>query len=211
MNRITLYISALFLATLFVQGCAPSITLDSRWTNPEATDISSDNILVIILGENMQTRQIAEDAFEVALRDKGFNVTGAFELLPTASGVDSATFKKIIEDKGYDLVMTARAVNVNKEQHWVPGTYAMPSYYGGYYGYYGRYGYYGAGYSPGYMDETTTALIETNVFNARKAKGELVWVGQSSVIVSGSISKMASKYAAVVVNGLIQDGILKPS
>jgi len=211
MKRAAFYFTALLLASVLVQGCAPSITLDSRWINPEASDISSNNILVVILGENMQTRHIAEDAFEVALRDKGYSVTGAFELLPTAANVDSAAFKRIIEDKGYDMVLTARAVHVDKDQHWVPGTYSMPSYYGGYYGYYGRYGYYGAGYSPGYMDETTTALIETNVFNADKSHGELVWVGQSSIVVSGSIEKMAAKYAAVVVNGLIEDGILQPS
>jgi hypothetical protein len=206
-NNFTIAVTIAF-AILILQACAPSITLDATWKNPEATSYSSDNILVVILGENMQSRMIAEDAFVTALKAKGYSTTGAFEILPTAAEVDSSTFRRIIKDKGFDLVLTARAVNVQTEQHWVPGTYNAPPYYGGYYGYYGRYGYYGASYSPGYMDETTTALLETNVYNANTTGGQLVWVGQSSVIVSGTIQKLAAKYAAVVVNGLIKDGVL---
>ena len=207
MNRSLLI--ALFAVSvgMMLQSCAPSITLDSHWRSPDQSTISPNKILVLVVGQNMRSRQMAEDAFEVALQAKGFNTVGAFDILPTSESVDSATFRRIVMDQGCDAVLTARAVNVSTEQHWVPGTYSPPPYYGSYYGYYGRYGYYGMS-SPGYMDETTTALLESNLFDATTGSGHLAWVGQSSVVVAGSLEKLVAKYAAVVVNGLVDDGVL---
>ena len=209
MKRHTLNILLILMVGLFIQSCAPSITLDARWKSPDQDAMKPEKIFVIVVGENMRSRQLAEDAFEVALRAKGFAAVGALETLPTSENVDSATFRRIVKDKGCDAVLTARAVNVNTEQRWVPGTYSPPSYYGSYYGYYGYHGYYGMS-SPGYMDETTTALLESNLFDARGDSGHLAWVGQSSVIVSGSTEKLVEKYAAVVVQGMIDDGVLTP-
>ena len=197
-----------FVCTAFaIQSCTSSIALDARWKSPDQPTINPNKILVLVVGENMRSRQVAEDAFEVALRAQGFDAVGAFDILPTSQNVDSATFRQIVIDQGCDAVLTARAVNVTTEQHWVPGTYSPPPYYGSYYGYYGRYGYYGMS-SPGYMDETTTALLESNLFDATSGKGHLAWVGQSSVIVAGNTEKLVAKYAAVVVKGMIDDGVL---
>ena len=192
---------------LFVQSCAPSISLDARWKNPDTpSGINPQKTLVIVVGKSMQTRKQAEDAFEVALSEKGFTAVGAFETLPvSAEQLDSNQLRQLIKDLGCDAVISARAVDVSTSQHWVPGTTYPPPYYRSYYGYGGYYGYYGAS-SPGYMDETTTALLETNLFETQS--GNLVWVGQSSVIVSGSTEKLLAKYAAVVVNGMIADGAL---
>ena len=207
MKRSIGYALTLVCGLFIIQSCAPSITLDSRWKSPDQATISPNKILVLVVGQDMRNRQLAEDAFEAALIAEGFNAVGAFEILPTSQNVDSATFRRIVIDQGCDAVLTARAVNVSTEQHWVPGTYSPPPYYGSYYGYYGRYGYYGMS-SPGYMDETTTALLESNLFDGTTGSGHLAWVGQSSVIVAGSTEKLVSKYAAVVVRGMIDDGVL---
>jgi hypothetical protein len=200
------------VAALMIQSCASSVALDARWTNPDHEDLKAEKILVIVVGQNMRARQVAEDAFEASLQSHGFNTVGALDALPISSGtVDSAVLVQIIKDMNIDAVVTARAVDVSTKQYWVPGTTAYPMYYGHYGGYYGRYGgyggYYGAGMgSQGYMDETTTALLETNLFHT--AEGHLAWVGQSSVIVAGNTEKLIQKYATVVVNGMIADGVL---
>lgn len=202
----------LALAVITIQSCASSVALDARWTNPENEPVKPQKILVIVVGESMRGRQVAEDAFEASLQEHGFNSIGALDALPVASGtIDSAVLVRVIDDMDVDAVITARAVNVNTSQHWVPGHTTYPSYYGSYGGYYGQYGgyggYYGGSQSQGYMDETTTALLETNLFDTRE--GDLVWVGQSSVIVAGNTEKLIQKYAAVVVNGMVADGVLQ--
>ena len=201
-------LAGLFAILLVIQSCAPSISLDARWKNPDNSNgLSPSKTLVIVVGENMATRKLAEDAFEVALNDKGFNAIGAFETLPVgADQLDSNQIRDLISSLECDAVISARAVDVATSQHWVPGTtYYPPPYYRSYYGYGGYYGYYGSS-TGGYMDETTTALLETNLYEV--SSGNLVWVGQSSVIVSGSTEKLVSKYAAVVVNGMVEDGAL---
>jgi hypothetical protein len=201
----------LALAVIVLQSCASSVALDARWTNPDHTPLKPKKILVIVVGEKMRARQVAENAFEASLQEHGFNTIGALDALPIASGaIDSAVLVRVIMDMGIDAVITARAVDVNTKQYWVPGTTSYPMYYGHYGGYYGRYGgyggYYGAGGSPGYMDETTTALLETNLFDTEE--GHVAWVGQSSVIVAGNTEKLILKYATVVVNGMVADGVL---
>jgi len=202
----------LALAVIVIQSCSSSVALDARWTNPENDPVQPNKILVIVVGESMRSRQVAEDAFEASLQTHGFTTIGALDALPIASGaIDSAVLVRVIDDMGVDAVVTARAVNVDTKQHWVPGHTTYPMYYGSYGGYYGRYGgyggYYGGSQSQGYMDETTTALLETNLFDTRN--GDLVWVGQSSVIVAGNTEKLILKYATVVVNGMVEDGVLQ--
>ena len=206
------FIPAILLmsAVIVMQSCASSVSLDARWSNPDLDVIQPKKILVIVVGQNMRSRQIAEDAFEASLQLHGFNTVGALDVLPVASGtLDSAALIRIVRDIGVDAVVTARAVDISTEQYWVPGT-TYPVYYGSYGGYYGRYGGYGGYYggygSQGYMSSTTTALLETNLFNTKN--GQLAWIGQSSVVISGKIEKLIEKYATVVVNGMISDGVL---
>ncbi len=213
MKHIFPQVILLLLAVITIQSCASSVALDARWTNPEGQPIQPKKILVLVVGETMRGRQVAEDAFEASLQTHGFNTVGALDVLPIASGsIDSAVLIRVIRDMDVDAVVTARAVDVSTEQHWVPGTTSYPMHYGSYGGYYGRYGGYGGYYgmsttSQGYMDETTTALLETNLFDTNT--GDLVWVGQSSVIVAGNTEKLIQKYATVVVNGMIEDGVLQ--
>ena len=153
----------------------------------------------------MQNRQRAEDAFEAALTQQGFNSVGAFDVMPLGGmTTDTAAIRRSIRALDADAVITARAVDITQEQHWVPGvTTYPPTYYGRPWGYYGYYAPYSTG---GYMDETTTALLETNLYNV--SDGALLWVGQSSVVVAGNLDKLTLKYATVVVQAMIDDGAL---
>lgn len=212
MKRTFTQLILLGLTVVMIQSCASSVALDARWTNPDHDPMKPDKVLVIVVGQSMRNRQVAEDAFQASLEANGFNTIGALEALPISSGtIDSTVLVRIIRDMNIDAVLTARAVDVSTKQYWVPGTTTYPMYYGHYGGYYGRYGgyggYYGAGASTqGYMDETTTALLETNIFDA--TAGHLAWVGQSSIIIAGNTEKLIQKYATVVVNGIIADGVL---
>jgi hypothetical protein len=214
MKRLFTQFLMLAAVAVVMQSCSSSVALDARWSNPDLDGVQAKKILVMVVGQNMRARQVAEDAFEASLAAQGFNSVGALDVLPISSGaIDSATLVRVITDMDIDVVITARAVDVNTKQHWVPGTTSYPMHYGSYGGYYGRYGGYGGygGYygttSQGYMDETTTALLETNLFDVNA--GELAWVGQSSVIVAGNTEKLIEKYATVVVNGMVADGVLK--
>jgi len=211
MKNIFTQIILLAVAVIAMQSCASPIALDARWSNPDLDAIQTEKVLVIVVGQNMKNRQIAEDAFEASLKLNGFNAVGALDVLPVSTGtLDSAALLRIVRDMNVDAVITARAVDVSTDQYWVPGT-TYPMYYGSYGGYYGRYGgyggYYGGAGSQGYMSETTTALLETNVFDTKA--GQLAWIGQSSVVVAGKLEKQLEKYATVVVNGMVADGILK--
>ena len=205
-NRTSISYLVIAVMALLMQSCSSSIDIGARWLNPDAQTISPGKVVTLAMGKDMRNNRIVEDAFSLAFEQQGFQSVAASDIMPPNFGdLDSTQVDKAIRDANADALATIRLVDINTEQHWVPGTTYYPPYYGSYYGYYGYYGY--GGYSsPGYMDETTKALLETNLFDAHT--GQLVWVGQSEIIVAGSTEKLAAKYAGVVVRGMVTDGAI---
>ena len=99
MNKSNLYqLFGLLAILLVIQSCAPSISLDARWKNPDNQGgLNPSKTLVVVVGENMATRKLAEDAFETALTARGFNAVGAFETLPVgADQLDSIQIRDLL-------------------------------------------------------------------------------------------------------------------
>ena len=180
--------------------------IDASWKNPDTPGVQASKVMTLAIGQDLRNRRVVEDAFSLAFEQNSMSSVSASDVMPpNFADMDSAQIKAQVENAGADALATVRAVDVTTEQHWVPGSTYYPPYYGSYYGYHGYYGY--GGYSsPGYMSETTKALLETNLWDART--GNLVWVGQSEFVVSGKVETLATKYATIVVKEMIAQGAL---
>ncbi|MNE46884.1 hypothetical protein D3C80_1412540 [compost metagenome] len=110
-----------------------------------------------------------------------------------------------------------RLVSKEKEVNYVPGTYTG-MYYGGFDGMYtGMYGYgfgnwYGMYspnfYDPGYYQETTSYMVETNVFSLKQNK--LIWTGTTESQYVTDLGQTVDAIMQAVVKEMRKDGSLPP-
>ena len=121
---------------------------------------------------------------------------------------------KILKDENFDGVLTMRLVSTEKETNYVPGTNTS-IYYGGMYTgmYTGMYGYgfgnwYGMYspnfYSPGYYQETTYYMVETNIFSLSKNK--LIWTGTTKSSYITDIGLTVDEIMKTLYKEMIKDG-----
>ena len=87
----------------------------------------------------------------------------------------------------------------------VPGVYSPPAYYGSWKNYYAN-GYTNM-YSPGYVEETKYAIMETNIYDAGNDK--LIWSASSETNISGSDQRFIKSYVTVIVEKMVQQKLLQ--
>jgi hypothetical protein len=90
-------------------------------------------------------------------------------------------------------------------------------YYGGYGGMYGGYGAYGGFggwygmyspvyYDPGYYQESTSYLVETNIFSLEKDK--LVWTGTTKSTTGSDVGLLVDSIIAAVMDQMKKEGFM---
>lgn len=192
----------LSLISLFILSCASNTAIVNSWNDPK-TSIEQEKfkkILVVTLVKDEATRRTTEN--RIASSSPIF-ITSYQYLNENNKDLTKEQKLKILKDENFDGVLTMRLVSKDKETTYVPGTNTS-LYYGGFGGMYsGIYGYgfgnwYGMYspnfYTPGYYQENTYYMVETNIFSLTKNK--LIWTGTTK---SSSISDL----------GLTVDEILK--
>ena len=124
---------------------------------------------------------------------------------------------KILQDENFDGVITMRLVSKEKETNYVPGTNTglyyggMGGMYGGMYGYgFGNwYGMYSPNfYDPGYYQETTLYMVETNIFSLKENK--LIWTGTTKSEYATDLGQTVDSILQTVVAEMRKDGSLPP-
>ena len=101
---------------------------------------------------------------------------------------------KILKDENFDGVLTMRLVSTEKETNYVPGTNTS-IYYGGIGGNF---------YSPGYYQETTYYMVETNIFSLSKNK--LIWTGTTKSSYITDIGLTVDEIMKTLYKEMIKDG-----
>lgn len=205
------------LSLLFLASCSSGTAIVSSWKDPEVTNANTEfkKIMVVALVKNEATRRIVENRITAI----GPKFVSSYSIL---NGNDLGLTKdqklKILKDENYDAVVTMRLVDTVKETSYVPGTNTS-MYYGGYGGMYGGYGAYGGFggwygmyspnyYDPGYYQDTTSYLVETNVFSLKSDK--LIWTGttKSANISSQDIGLLVDSIIATVMVEMKKDGFI---
>lgn len=203
------------LSILFLASCSSGTAIVSSWKDPETNNANTEykKIMVVALVKNEATRRITENRIAAI----GPKFHSSYALLNGASlDLTKDQKLKILKDENYDAVITMRLVDTVNEKNYVPGTNTS-IYYGGYGGMYGGYGAYGGFggwygmyspvyYDPGYYQETTSYLVETNVFSLKSDK--LIWTGTTKSSNGSDIGLLVDSIIATVMQEMKKDGFV---
>lgn len=203
------------LSLVFLISCSSGTAIVSSWRDPDVTNANTEfkKILVVALVKDEATRRTTEN--RIASIGPKFHSSYAI-LNGTYLNLSKEQKLKILQDENYDAVVTMRLVDTVKEINYVPGTNTS-MYYGGYGGMYGGYGIFGGFggwygmyspmyYDPGYYQETTSYLVETNIFSLKANK--LVWTGTTKSSRGSDIGLLVDSIITTVMNEMKKDGFI---
>lgn len=206
----------LFFAVVLFSSCGSNTSIVNSWRDPKIT-VAQENfkkVLVVVLVKDEASRRVAEN--RIAANNPVFRTSYQY-LNETTKTLTKEQKLKILQDENFDGVITMRLVSKEKETTYVPGTYTG-MYYGGFDGMYtGMYGYgfgnwYGmyspSFYEPGYYQEATLYMVETNIFSLKENK--LIWTGTTESQNVTDLGQTVDAIMQTVVKEMRKDGSLPP-
>ncbi|MCD9576405.1 hypothetical protein [Flavobacterium soyae] len=203
-------------AILVLTSCGSNTTIVNSWRDPKITVAQEHfkKVLVVALVKDEASRRVTEN--RIAASNPIFKTSYEY-LNETTKELTKEQKLKILQDENFDGVVTMRLVSTEQETTYVPGTYTG-MYYGGFDGLYsGVYGYgfgnwYGmyspAYYDPGYYQETTYYMVETNIFSLKDNK--LIWTGTTKSDYVTDLGQTVDAIMQAVVQEMRKDGSLPP-
>ena len=200
----------LFLGGFLAFACSSSSTLTGTWKADPTASYHFKNIAIIGIANNASVRKSVEDALETDLDSKGYNTTGALMFLPpnaTKENISREIVIDILKSNNFDAVITIGLVKKEENTDYVPGQYYYAPYYNApIYDYYGIYG--GYSYSPGYYVESTSYLLQTNLYSF--PEGKILWSAQTSTVPLNEISQTAAALSLTLTDALVKSGVITP-
>jgi hypothetical protein len=184
-------------AAVAFAGCS-STRLSSSWSDPQFTGRSFQKLLIIGLGASEGGRAEFENSVADALLAHGVTGVSSTGYFASAAEMTRDAVAAWARRDGYQGVLVARIVDVQREQRVVVPTYTD---LWGYWGYYGR-----VMTAPGYVEERTTLLIDIDLFDA--ATGRVVYSAQSKTSNPSSRAKVIRELTALIVDELSKRGLL---
>lgn len=203
-------------AILILTSCGSNTTIVNSWRDPKITVAQEHfkKVLVVALVKDEASRRVTEN--RIAASNPIFKTSYEY-LNETTKELTKEQKLKILQDENFDGVVTMRLVSTEQETTYVPGTYTG-MYYGGFDGLYsGVYGYgfgnwYGmyspTYYDPGYYQETTYYMVETNIFSLKDNK--LIWTGTTKSDYVTDLGQTVDAIMQAVVQEMRKDGSLPP-
>jgi hypothetical protein len=208
--RIIRFFSALVVAAAMLSACSTSTKLTGTWKADPAASYHFKNIAIIGIANNSDVRKTVEDALEMDLDAKGFNTTGALMFLPpnaTKENISREIVIDFINANKFDAVITIGLVKKEENSEYIPGQYYYTPYYNApFYDYYGIYG--GYSYSPGYYVESTSYLLQTNLYSF--PDGKILWSAQTTTVPLNEISQTAAALALTLTDALVKSNVMTP-
>ncbi|MEG2101976.1 MAG: hypothetical protein RRY99_10770 [Flavobacterium sp.] len=206
----------MLIIILSLSSCGSNTSIVNSWRDPKITVAQEQfkKVLVVALVKDEASRRVAEN--RIAASNPIFRTSYQY-LNETTKQLSQEQKLKILQDEHFDGVVTMRLVSTEKETNYVPGTYTG-MYYGGFDGLYsGMYGYgfgnwYGMYspnfYDPGYYQETTSYMVETNIFSLKENK--LIWTGTTKSDYVTDLGQTVDAIMQTVVKEMRKDGSLPP-
>lgn len=193
----------LLLVAMLVTACATT-QVNAIWKDP-SYQARPARIMVIGVAKNPLNRRLFEDEFVLQLKARGTDAIASYTVLPDKQQDDQVAIASKVKELAADTVLVTRLASRKTVKVYVPGTvYYPPPYYHtwpDYYGYSYRYIY-----SPAYITENEYAVIETNLYETGNDK--LVWAASSEMLISDSDKNLIRSYIGVMVNTMVEQGLL---
>jgi hypothetical protein len=191
----TLYL--ITLALLATTGCA-STRLESTWSDPHYSGGPFRKLMIIGLGATEGGRAEFENSVADALLAHGVTGVSSTGYFASAQDMTREAVRSWVQQDGYQGVLVARIVDVHRQQYTVPPTYTD---LWGYWGYYGT-----VMTSPGYVEERTTLLVNTDLFEA--PAGKVVYTAESKSSNPSSRKVVIRELTELLVKDLTKRGLL---
>lgn len=187
-------------------ACGPRLQMTATWKDENAQPANFNQVLVLAIVKDLQVRQMAEDAIATELRNRGVNaVTSLAQFSPEFNSIsDSARIREMLLEKNIDAVLTARVLNIDERDRWMPGG-AFPAPFGLYRGFYSYYNFHAFG-NQGFVTTDVEVLLESNFYNLRS--NDLVWTGQSTAFTRDPSPELARRYAKNVVDDIFTRNVI---
>jgi hypothetical protein len=198
-------IAAVVCATV-LSSCATTVMTGS-WVDPTYTSGPFKKVMIVGVAKREAVRLMFEDAFAAQLRAHGVEAIPSGTVLPGTQQLDDKAMASKLAELGCDGVIVTRLLDKRTRTTVYPPTgYVVPvGYYGGYYSYYR--GAYAMMYSPGYVEQTTIASLETNLYDART--GRLVWSGMTDTDVIGDPTAQINEFVKVLTGKMAEAKLIQ--
>jgi hypothetical protein len=205
----------ILLTFIILSACASNTSIVNSWRDPKITVAQEHfkKVLVVALVKDEASRRTAEN--RIAASNEVFKTS--YQYLDATSTLSKEQKLKILQDENFDGVISMRLVSTEKETNYVPGSYTG-MYYGGFdgmytnvygYGFGNWYGMYSPSfYDPGYYQETTSYMVETNIFSLKENK--LIWTGTTKSEYVTDLGQTVDAIMQAVVAEMRKDGSLPP-
>ena len=190
--------------TLLLLSCGSSTSIVHSWKDPDSSTAKEKlkKVLIIALVRDEATRRTVEN--KIAARNPIFHSSFAF-LNEKNLDLSKDERLKILRDENFDGAITMRLVSVEKETYYVPGTNTGAYYGNGFSNWYGAYSY--NYYTPGYYNEETSYIVETNVFSLTQNK--LIWTGTTKSLNIDDINRTTDEIIEEVIRQMKKDGFME--
>ncbi len=195
-----------FFATALA-ACAGGPALMGDWKNPNYSGPSFQNILVLGVSEDGNTRRIFENEFVSQLNARGADAMPSYRFMGRDGKVPEDEVWRAVQAAGAEAVMVTRVARVDRERAVTPGyvsTTAVPAF-----GRAGLYGYYSSAwstYSPPTAYEYQIYTLETNLWDIEK--DELVWSASTRIISPSDIYKDIADLVKVITDALVKQNLI---
>jgi hypothetical protein len=198
-------------SALGLAGCA-STKFNSTWKDPEAQALNfrGQKVAAVVVTPHESTRLGAEGALARELQRRGVDAVPAYNLIPPNETRDKDKAKALFSAAGIAGAVVMRALGVEKDVTYSPGTgYWGAPHYGSFWGAgYGYWGYsWGAVYDPGYLRTDTIVNVETLVYDLRADK--LVWAGKSQTTNPDRVDALVQELAAAAAAEMKKQGLIR--
>ena len=192
----------LLLCAVLLTSCASTSVIES-WVEPDLNK-SYKNPMILASSDSQQTRRIYEQHFVDELKKLGVTAVPSYTLINSKQKLTRETVEAAIKDTDIDAVLVTYLVSADAElkHHDSPVGH---SYTG----------------SPEENMVSATMIttrgrtsskeiinLKNDLFDAKS--GEIVWSARTESVAPSSIDQVIREVTERLINGMIDDGVIKP-
>ena len=223
MARMIRLLTAILILSVLGACKTTTATMVSSWRNPAFADAAFEELFVIGVGENNDTRRTFEDTFAKMLTSEGTKAQSSWNLLPQSQQLTEQQVRGALEGGNFDGVLITTLLSVAEDKEYVPPSGQPVGEPAGGVGYYpsgtqnigsspgtGYYRSYSRSYLEtheyGYYETHTTYRVRTELYSVET--GTMVWWGHSETVNPKNRADTIGSITEAVIRELKSEGLI---
>lgn len=204
-----LLFAAIVPALIILSSCS-STQLVGEWKSADYSGPGFKKFVILAMFKEASLRQTYENEFvRIFKRDGNVDAVSSLSMLDPDKEYKQDEMEKIFNDNQIDAIIIINLKDKETGTTYVPGSYNYtPAPYFGFY-YTAYFNFYSGFYSPGYTVQTTTYIIDINLYGNSDDKH--LWQGETKSIDPASVNTMADEIASITLQKLFSDAYILKS